>query len=218
MFLKYVELLHNAVDAMTNLKAADAGVLDYFATVGYEFLVLLIGIAYIVAIVLIISIPCLLCKKAVPHVLKNCAWKRHLRDVESYNAFVKRYQTVVENCSKTGIYDEVLHLLSEIKYTKIEELKTNIATLKQKKIKEYLPVFKNIGEYNGYYANEKPTIEAANTKYADMLFPKTYGNFYEKGYFSDMELFYKFKYVIACIPFLIVYLMFLVPLILLFVK
>ena len=120
MFFKYVELLHNAVDAITNLRTADAGILDYFSTVGYEFLVLLIGIAYIMAIVLIISVPCLLCKKAVPHILKNCAWKKHLRDVESYNAFVKRYQTVVENCSKTGIYDEVLHLLSEINTQKLK--------------------------------------------------------------------------------------------------
>lgn len=57
MLYKYLDLLHRATDSLTSLGGSNATWTDCFKTIGYEFLVLGIGILYVAAIAAIILIP-----------------------------------------------------------------------------------------------------------------------------------------------------------------
>lgn len=57
MLQKYLKLFQDATDKLTSLGGGNNTWGDYFQTVGAEILVLLLGIAYIAAIVLIIAVP-----------------------------------------------------------------------------------------------------------------------------------------------------------------
>lgn len=201
-------MLHDATDALTNLKAPDASVLDYFTTVGYEFLVLFIGLTYIAIATLIIVIPVIACKKMNSHILKNSVWGRHVQDVKNYNKFVNEYEKAWNDSTKTGNLDDVFRILNESEYTKIKKLKNNM--------KDNVPVFKPRSVYEKLdYIGCGYSKEIQNTKYADTFRPKTYGNF---DSFTDIERQYITKCIVVRTPMIIVYLMFIVPLIMLFIK
>lgn len=208
MLQRYIQILHDATDALTNLKAPNASALDYFTTVGYEFLVLFIGLAYIAIAALIIVIPVIACKKMNSHILKNSVWGRHVQDVKNYNKFANEYEKARKDSTKTGNLNDVFHLLNESEYTKIKKLKNNM--------KDNVPIFepRNVYEMLNYIGCGY-SKEIQNTKYADTFRPETYGNF---DSFADIERQCIAKCIVVCTPMIIVYLMFIVPLIMLFIK
>lgn len=53
MLNKYLDLLHQATDAMTNVGHSGAGASEYFQAVGYEFLVIGLGLLYFAAIAVV---------------------------------------------------------------------------------------------------------------------------------------------------------------------
>ena len=77
MLQKYLQLFERAFEKLTSLGGSNSTWSDYFTTVGTEFLVLLLGIVYIVAILAIIFIPIFGNRKVVQKIAKNDAYKRH---------------------------------------------------------------------------------------------------------------------------------------------
>lgn len=76
MLQKYLQLFERAFEKLTSLGGSNSTWSDYFTTVGTEFLVLLLGIVYIVAILAIIFIPIFGNKKAVQKIAKNDTYKK----------------------------------------------------------------------------------------------------------------------------------------------
>ena len=76
MLQKYLQLFERAFEKLTSLGGSNSTWSDYFTTVGTEFLVLLLGIVYIVAILEIIFIPIFGNRKVVQKIAKNDAYKR----------------------------------------------------------------------------------------------------------------------------------------------
>lgn len=59
MLNKYLELLQYATEVMTSVGKSGAGAAEYFQAVGYEFLVVGLGLLYLAGIVLLIAVPVL---------------------------------------------------------------------------------------------------------------------------------------------------------------
>ncbi len=59
MLNKYLELLQHATEVMTSVGKSGAGAAEYFQAVGYEFLVVGLGLLYLAGIVLLIAVPVL---------------------------------------------------------------------------------------------------------------------------------------------------------------
>ena len=76
MLQKYLQLFERAFEKLTSLGGSNSTWSDYFTAVGTEFLVLLLGIVYIVAILAIIFIPIFGNKKAVQKIAKNDVYKK----------------------------------------------------------------------------------------------------------------------------------------------
>lgn len=94
MLKNYLQMLENAFKAMTSLGGTDATWMDYFHTVGYEFLVLAIGILYLVGMVLLITVPTVGCVKIWKN--QNNVWGRHVKDVDECNDFLRIYRIKTE--------------------------------------------------------------------------------------------------------------------------
>ncbi len=59
MLNKYLDLLQHATEAMTNVGKSGAGATEYFQAVGYELLIIGLGLLYLAGIVLLIAVPVL---------------------------------------------------------------------------------------------------------------------------------------------------------------
>ena len=63
MLQKYIELLKNGIDAVTNLSFQNATFMDYLTAVGYEFLILLLGVLMLAGVAAALALPYLLLTK-----------------------------------------------------------------------------------------------------------------------------------------------------------
>lgn len=70
MLKKYLQFLIDLFEKLTSLGGSNSTWNDYFLTVGNELLVILIGLAYIIAIFLIIYIPIFGNKKLIRGIRK----------------------------------------------------------------------------------------------------------------------------------------------------
>lgn len=65
MLNSYIKLLQHATEAMTNVGGSNAGAAEYFQAVGYEFVIIAIGLLYLAGIVAIVAIPVLVFRHGV---------------------------------------------------------------------------------------------------------------------------------------------------------
>lgn len=65
MLNSYIKLLQHATEALTNVGGSNAGAAEYFQAVGYEFVVIAIGLLYLAGIVAIVAIPVLVFQHGV---------------------------------------------------------------------------------------------------------------------------------------------------------
>ena len=135
MLYKYLDLLRQATDSLTNLGNSNATWLDCFRTIGYEFLVFGLGVLYVAAIAAIILIPTVglvkILKKIKSHelqkhtILTKCGYKQCsdlfmsvLKNLQDANC--KEYLlTLADNLSNVyimaGVTKRYMRKLQELK-------------------------------------------------------------------------------------------------------
>lgn len=97
MLKKYLQFLIDSFEKLTSLGGSNSTWNDYFLTVGNEFLVILIGLAYIVAIFLIVYIPIFGNKKLIRRIRKNDKWYKFYSLYEKYTVAVLKIRSVVDS-------------------------------------------------------------------------------------------------------------------------
>lgn len=102
MLQKYLQLFERAFEKLTSLGGSNSTWSDYFTTVGTEFLVLLLGIVYIVAILAIIFIPIFGNRKIVQRISKNDAYKKAQKLGTKWYEFRKKVRDIVGNIEISG--------------------------------------------------------------------------------------------------------------------
>lgn len=102
MLKKYLQFLIESFEKLTSLGGSNSTWNDYFLTVGNEFLVILIGLAYIVAIFLIVYIPIFGNKKLIRRIRKNDKWYKFYSLYEKYTEAVLKIRSIVSNIEQTG--------------------------------------------------------------------------------------------------------------------
>lgn len=216
MLQKYLQLFQRAFEKLTSLGGSNSTWSDYFTTVGTEFLVLLLGIVYIVAILAIILIPIFGNRKVVQKIAKNDVYKRAQKLGTRWYDFRNNVRYIVS-----------LIAGNEYKYD------ADIDAELKKVLDKY-----NITKYTSFIKNENDNEEKKFDKKAINEMMKEQhlnwlswnddkgdwtacGDFKELGKFSDYnKLCGKFyaKCIAACSAIMIVYAIFVVPLILMLFK
>lgn len=96
MLKKYLQFLIDSFEKLTSLGGSNSTWNDYFLTVGNELLVILIGLAYIIAIFLIIYIPIFGNKKLIRGIRKKDNWYRFYNLYEKYTEAVLKIKSIVD--------------------------------------------------------------------------------------------------------------------------
>lgn len=236
MFQNYSNLLKKAFDAMTSLKGSNASVLDYFRTVGYEFLVLAIGLCYIAVIISIFAAPYGGCRAIFRKFLANHPWKRYSALRREYEMFIGKYNSLLYNTKHKAEISgkQAVEIICDF----LEDNGINTEKAKEK-MSAWLSVNGYSGEllYNllkiggiflygdGSLIDIRDEEVLKNSNFKDLLFPEAYGSKYAKRHIffeNDSATYMRFCYItkaiLLYIGFIIVYLMFLIPLILLFMN
>lgn len=65
MLNSYIKLLQHAAEAITNVSRSNAGAAEYFQAVGYEFVIIAIGLLYLAGIAAIVAVPVLVFRQGV---------------------------------------------------------------------------------------------------------------------------------------------------------
>lgn len=65
MLNSYIKLLKQATEALTNVGGSNAGATEYFQAVGYEFIIIAVGLLYLAMIAAIVAIPVLVFRQGV---------------------------------------------------------------------------------------------------------------------------------------------------------
>lgn len=112
MLKKYLQFLIDSFEKLTSLGGSNSTWNDYFLTVGNEFLVILIGLAYIVAIFLIVYIPIFGNKKLIRRIRKNDKWYKFYSLYEKYTVAVLKIRSIVSNIEQ----NEDVRILNEYAY------------------------------------------------------------------------------------------------------
>lgn len=216
MLQKYLELFQRAFEKLTSLGGSNSTWSDYFTTVGTEFLVLLLGIVYIVAILAIIFIPIFGNKKAVQKIAKNDVYKKAQKLGTKWYKFRNdvRY-TVSFIAGNEYKYDAELDA----------ELKK---VLDEYNITKYTSFIKNENNDEKKKFDEKVINEMMKEQHLDWLSWNddkgdwtACGDFKELGRYGDYDkLCRKFyaKCIAACSAIMIVYAILVVPLVLMLFK
>lgn len=207
MLKNYLQMLENAFKAMTSLGGSNATWMDYFHTVGYEFLVLAIGILYLVGMVLLITVPTVGCVKIWKN--PNNVWGRHLKDVDECNKFLRIYRIKWE-----ALQDKQLN--NDYRYTLYTEL---VDLLKSK----HIPIEKFIpsSEWTKEMAKSLPCLQYAIDDTEDGKFPGDLAYVTNPGKYKSfviMKYFVLTRKVLGIASLLLVYSMFVIPLILMFIR
>lgn len=217
MLQKYLELFERAFEKLTSLGGSNSTWSDYFTTVGTEFLVLLLGIVYIVAILAIIFIPIFGNKKVVQKIAKNDVYKRAQKLGTRWYDFRNNVRYIVS-----------LIAGNEYKYD------ADIDAELKKALDKY-----NITKYTSFIKNENDDDEKKrfDKKAIDEMMKEQHlnwlswnddkgdwtacGDFKDFGKFSNYgKLCRKFyaKCIAACSAIMIVYAIFVIPLVLMLFK
>ena len=97
MLYKYLDLLHRATDSLTSLGGSNATWTDCFKTIGYEFLVLGIGIFYVAAIAAIILIPTVGLVKMLKKIKSHELQKHTILTKSGYKQCSDLFASVLKN-------------------------------------------------------------------------------------------------------------------------
>lgn len=65
MINSYIKLLKQATEALTNVGGSNAGAAEYFQAVGYEFVIIAVGLLYLAGIAAVVAIPVLVFRQGV---------------------------------------------------------------------------------------------------------------------------------------------------------
>ena len=271
MLQKYLKLFQDATDKLTSLGGANNTWGDYFQTVGAEVLVLLLGIAYIAAMVLIIAVPTVgliktkrfikvkdaFCQAGtkikdlsdfhnyiddfVNLVNKRCIWKIDYDKLYKDSTKAQNETTAVDcdwnNKELRTAFHKILRMMQKynIDTTKIaKNVSANTFSFNQNetdfswiaikdKLLELYPNYDSIitAAYR-YLMDEKekmPGMEKEMLNTAEAFDWTNYGDFvtlheFAKTGFGKFKLKYRFKTIGSCIGILVVYAIFVIPLIL----
>ena len=271
MLQKYLKLFQDATDKLTSLGGGNNTWGDYFQTVGAEILVLLLGIAYIAAIILIIAVPTVgliktkrlikikdaFCQAGtkikdlsdfhnyiddfVNLVNKRCIWKIDYDKLYKDSTKAQNETTAVDcdwnNKELRAAFHKILCMMQKynIDTTKIaKDVSANSFSFNQDKTEfswiaikdKLLELYPNydsiITSAYRYLMDEKekmPGMEKEMLNTAEAFDWTNYGDFvtlheFAKTGFGKFKLKYRFKTIGSCIGILVVYAIFVVPLIL----
>lgn len=216
MLQKYLQLFERAFEKLTSLGGSNSTWSDYFTTVGTEFLVLLLGIVYIAAILAIIFIPIFGNKKAVQKIAKNDAYKKAQKLGTKWYEFRNNVKYVV-------------NLIAENEYKYDAYLDTALKNvLNEYNITKYTSFIKNENDDEKKKFDKNAINEMIKEQHLDWLSWNenkgdwtVCGDFKEFGKIGDYnKLCRKFfaKCITACSVIMIVYAIFVIPLILMLFK
>lgn len=219
MLHKYLQFFQITFDKLTSLGGSDSTWIDYCQTVGTELLVLFIGIVYIFTIFLIIYIPIFGNKRIIKLI--------RIKD-KFYN--LKTAYDNWRNLKKD--YAKINHQIIDNEYIYTKEIKNDF----EKLIRNYhleklvnISDFGNIGDCikdNSFKFENQINFYNAVTLYKiiklnwpnDWDIFKIFNNFTDKEMIIKAEHKYKFKCISACTFLLLIYLIFVIPLILMLFK
>lgn len=220
MLKKYLQFLIDSFEKLTSLGGSNSTWSDYFLTVGNEFLVILIGLAYIVAIFLIVYIPIFGNKKLIRRIRKNDKWYKFYSLYEKYTVAVLKIRSIVANIEQ----NEDVRILNEYAYNDQlnEEL---IETLNKFGIQIPGVNFKNGDKFDKDLLNNTlkefnlqsrlPMEEISKHKWDNC------GEFTEFNILGESwnkETRYNIKCIASCSGLLLMYAIFVIPLILMLFK
>lgn len=216
MLQKYLQLFERAFEKLTSLGGSNSTWSDYFTTVGTEFLVLLLGIVYIAAILAIIFIPIFGNKKVVQKISKNDAYKKAQELGTKWYEFREKIRSIIGCIAANGCkYDidldnELKKVLSEyniVKYTSFIKNENN----DEKKEFDKRAINKMMKEQhlNWLSWNEDKGDWTACGDFKELGKINNYGKLCRK-FFA--------KCITACSAIMIVYAIFVIPLVLMLFK
>lgn len=92
MLQDYIDLLKHAMEVMGNLGHSGAGFPEYVNAVGYEFLILGLGVLYLAFIAGIVAIPIIFIKRIIcGGRFSSAKWKKYMEVRNKMNAFYSEY-------------------------------------------------------------------------------------------------------------------------------
>lgn len=214
MLKKYLQFLIDSFEKLTSLCGSNSTWSDYFLTVGNEILVILIGLAYIVSIFLIIYIPIFGNKKLIREIRKKDKWYRFYSLYEKYTEAVLKIKSIVDCQIQYDNYAYNDYLNKEL-----------IEALNKFGIQISGINFKNGDKFDKDLLNN--TLKQFNFQNCLLMeeIPKykwdncgVFAEFNILGKNWNKELRYNIKCVASCSGLLLIYAVFVVPLILMLFK
>lgn len=220
MLKKYLQFLIDSFEKLTSLGGSNSTWSDYFLTVGNEFLVILIGLAYIIAIFLIVYIPIFGNKKLIRRIRKNDKWYKFYSLYEKYTVAVLKIRSIVSNIEQ----NEDVRILNEYAYNDhlVKEL---IETLNKFGIQISGINFKKGDKFDKDLLNN--TLKEFNLQSHLLMeeIPKykwdncgVFAEFNILGKNWNKETRYNIKCIASCSGLLLMYAIFVIPLILMLFK
>lgn len=214
MLKKYLQFLIDSFEKLTSLGGSNSTWSDYFLTVGNELLVILIGLAYIIAIFLIVYIPIFGNKKLIRGIRKKDKWYRFYSLYEKYTEAVLKIKSIVDSQIQYDNYAYNDYLNKEL-----------IETFNKFGIQISGINFKNGDKFDKDLLNN--TLKQFNFQNCLLMeeIPKykwdncgVFTEFNILGKNWNKELRYNIKCVASCSGLLLIYAVFVVPLILMLFK
>lgn len=114
MLCQYLDLLHRATDSLTSLGGSNATWTDCFKTIGYEFLVLGIGILYVAAIAAIILIPTVGLVKMLKKIKSHELQKHTILTKSGYKQCSDLFASVLKNLQDANCKEYLLILADNL--------------------------------------------------------------------------------------------------------
>lgn len=114
MLYKYLDLLRQTTDSLTNLGSSHATWLDCFKTIGYEFLVLGLGILYVIAIAAVILIPTIGLAKILKKIKSHELQKHTILTKSGYKQCSDLFMSVLKNLQDANCKEYLLTLADNL--------------------------------------------------------------------------------------------------------
>lgn len=114
MLYKYLDLLRQATDSLTNLGNSNATWLDCFRTIGYEFLVFGLGVLYVAAIAAIILIPTVGLVKILKKIKSHELQKHAILTKSGYKQCSDLFVSVLKNLQDANCKEYLLTLADNL--------------------------------------------------------------------------------------------------------
>lgn len=114
MLYKYLDLLHRATDSLTSLGGSNATWTDCFKTIGYEFLVLGLGLLYVAVVAAIILIPTVGLVKMLKKIKSHELQKHAILTRSGYKQCSDLFASVLENLRDANCQEYLLALADNL--------------------------------------------------------------------------------------------------------